>query len=130
MSKVIPIVKIAFILDFVKCSNTKQLLPDPNEHVPNLNADQFIITPGYSLVPNIERKNVFLGKTITFSTMGEMVSPEKRSIVCYAKQPHVELEPTAMGMAMAQLVKRRAVRVQSPAKEHFFLSSYIAEHST
>ena len=83
LSKVIPIVKIAFILDFVKCSNTKQLLPDPNEYVPNLNADQFIITPGYSLVPNIERKNVFLGKTITFSTMGEMV--KFKDAIVYAK---------------------------------------------
>ena len=83
LSKVIPIVTIAFILDFVKCSNTKQLLPDPNEYVPNLNADQFIITPGYSLVPNIERKNVFIGKTFTFSTMGEMV--KFKDAIAYAK---------------------------------------------
>jgi len=67
LAKCVPIVTASYLVDYVKCLQSKQVLPDPANYTPVMK-ESFLNPNEAKLGVNNARRSVFGGKTFAFAT--------------------------------------------------------------
>ena len=71
LAKGVPIVTPNFFEDYINCTKTKQVLPNPKNYVPKLK--ESTLNPNdVCLEANVERQSIFKGKLLAFATKQQM----------------------------------------------------------
>lgn len=76
MAKGVPIIKSDYLIDFLACQNTKQILPNPEQYIPPL-GESSLNPSEINLKVMKERQTLFKGKMFAFATQSQMSKVEQ-----------------------------------------------------